>query len=333
MVWSQYFLLGYTNRGVFNTMRRSVLALLFVFSVSVLASIDVAGAVGIAEEVPPFSITDDRGRSLRLEHFTRRIVSLSPHITELIFAAGAGGRLVGVSRYSDYPEAAKLVPDVGDSASLDLERIIALKPDLVIAWRGGTSASDIKKFEKLGLTVFAVEATRLEDVARLLRMIGKLAGTSAQAEPAVSAYEAELQQIKRTYSNRQPIRVFPLIWHQPLMTVNGNHIISDIIKICGGVNVFASASSLTPMISAENLLEADPQAIISSVSLEFTETGMKQRLPDISAVKSDYLFFVHPDLMHRQTPRMLQAARTVCTRLDGVRAGEGRKVIPQSSAR
>ena len=332
MVWPQYFLQGYTNRGAFNKMRRGVLVLLFVFSVSALASIDVAGAVGIAEEVPPFSMTDDRGRSLRLDHFARRIVSLSPHITELIFAAGADDRLVGVSRYSDYPEAAKLVPDVGDSASLDLERIIALKPDLVIAWRSGTTASDIKKFEKLGLTVFAVEATRLEDVARLLRMIGKLAGTSAQAEPAASAYEAELQQIKRTYSSRQPIRVFPLIWHQPLMTVNGNHIISDIIKICGGVNVFASASSLTPMISAENLFEADPQAIISSVSLEFTETGMKQRWPYVSAVKSDYLFFVPPDLMHRQTPRMLQAARTVCTQLDGVRAAEGKKEMPQSTA-
>jgi len=312
-------------------MRRSVLALLFVFLVSPLASIDVAGAVGIAEEVPPFSVTDDRGRSIRLDHFARRIVSLSPHITELLFAAGAGDRLVGVSRYSDFPEAAKLVPNVGDSSSLDLERIIALKPDLVIAWRSGTTASDIKKLEKLGLTVFAAEATRLEDVTRLLRMTGKLAGTSAQAEPAARAYEAELQQIKRTYSGRQPIRVFQLVWHQPLMTVNGNHIISDIIKICGGINVFASASSLTPMISAENLLEADPQAIISSVSLEFAETGMRQRLSDVSAVKSDHLFFVHPDLMHRQTPRMLQAARTVCTQLEAVRAGEGKKVILQSA--
>lgn len=314
-------------------MRRGVLALLFVFPVFALVSIDIAGAVGIAEKVPPFSMTDDRGRSVRLDHFAKRIVSLSPHITELIFAAGAADRLVGVSRYSDYPEAAKLVPEVGDSASLDLERIVALKPDLVIAWLSGTTASDIKKFENLGLTVFAVEAARLEDVARLLRIIGELAGTSARAEPAASAYEAKLQQIKRTYGTRQPIRVFPLIWHQPLMTVNGNHIISDIIKICGGVNVFASASSLTPMISVENLLEADPQAIISSVSLDFTGTGMKQRLPEVSAVKNDYLFFVHPDLLHRQTPRALQAAKTVCTQLEAVRAGEGKKVIPLSSIR
>ena len=134
-------------------MWRSVLALLVVFPVFPLVSIAVAGTVSMAEEASPFSVIDDRGRSIRLDHFARRIVSLSPHITELVFAAGAGDRLVGVVRYSDYPEAAKSIPNVGDSSSLDLERIIALKPDLVITWRNGNTASDIEKLEKLGLTV------------------------------------------------------------------------------------------------------------------------------------------------------------------------------------
>jgi iron complex transport system substrate-binding protein len=304
-------------------MWRSILALPFVFPVFLWAFIGVAGAVDIAVQTSPLSVIDDRGRSIHLDYFARRIISLSPNITELVFAAGAGGKLVGVSRYSDYPEAAKSVPDVGDSSSLDLERIIALKPDLVIAWRSGNTASDIEKLEKLGLTVFVTEATRLEDVSRLLRITGKLAGTSMQAEPAASAYEAELQQIKRSYGDRQQIRVFQLIWHQPLMTVNGSHIISDIIRICGGTNVFASASSLTPVISAESLLEADPQAIISSVSLEFAEIEVREllrRLSHLSAVRSNHLFFVHPDLIHRQTPRMLQAAKTVCAQLEGVRS-------------
>lgn len=304
-------------------MWRSILALLFVFPVFLWASIGVAGAVGIAVQTSPLSVIDDRGRSIHLDYFARRIISLSPNITELVFAAGAGGKLVGVSRYSDYPEAAKSVPDVGDSSSLDLERIIALKPDLVIAWRSGNTASDIEKLEKLGLTVFVTEATRLEDVSRLLRITGKLAGTSTQAEPAARAYEVELQQIKRSYGGRQQIRVFQLIWHQPLMTVNGRHIISDIIRICGGTNVFASASSLTPVISAESLLEADPQAIISSVSLGFAEIEVREllrRLSHLSAVRSNHLFFVHPDLIHRQTPRMLQAAKTVCAQLEGVRS-------------
>lgn len=304
-------------------MRRGILALLFVFPSFSWAFTGVAGATNIAAQTAPISMTDDRGHSIRLDYFAGRIISLSPNITELVFAAGAGAKLVGVSRYSDYPEAAKSVPEVGDSSSLDLERIIALKPDLVIAWGSGNTVSDIGKLEKLGLTVFVTEATRLEDVSRLLRAVGKLAGASTQAEQAAKAYEAELGQIKRNYGGRRQIGVFPLIWHQPLMTVNGKHIISDIIHICGGANVFSSASSLTPVISAESLLKADPQAIISSISLEFAEIGVREllrRLSQVRAVRSNHLFFVHPDLIHRQTPRMLQAAQTVCAQLEEVRS-------------
>ncbi|MDQ3185861.1 MAG: cobalamin-binding protein [Pseudomonadota bacterium] len=304
-------------------MWRRILALLFVFPIFLWASVGVAGAGDIAEQISPLSVTDDRGRSIRLNYFAKRIISLSPNITELVFAAGAGGSLVGVSGYSDYPEAAKSIQGIGDSSSLDLERIIALKPDLVVAWRSGNTVSDIEKLEKLGLPVFVTEATRLEDVSRLLRTTGKLAGTSAQAESAARVYEAELQQIRRTYGYRQQVRVFQLIWHQPLMTVNGDHIISDIINICGGANVFASASSLTPVVSAESLLEADPQAIISSVSREFAEMEVKELLrhvPRISAVRSSHSFFVHPDLLHRQTIRMLQAVKTVCAQLERVRS-------------
>lgn len=301
-------------------MRHGILALLLV-----LPWVSISAAVNVTRVTSPpnlvLKLTDDRGRDIRLNHFATRIISLSPNITELVFAAGAGGKLVGVSRYSDYPAAAKSIPDVGDSSSLDLERIIALKPDLVVAWRSGNSISDIEKLEKLGLTVFATEAARLEDVPRLLRITGTLAGTSTQAESAARAYEAELRQIKRTYGGRQPIRVFQLIWHQPFMTVNGHHIISDIIGICGGINVFASATSLTPVISAESLLEADPQAVISSASLELAETEVRERLSYISAVRSNHLFFVHPDLMHRQTPRILQAAKNVCAQLEEVRSG------------
>ena len=309
-------------------MRYGVLALLLILPwISISAAVNVTSKTSPVNGLPglplilPIKLTDDRGRDIRLNHFATRIISLSPNITELVFAAGAGGKLVGVSRYSDYPAAAKSIPDVGDSSSLDLERIIALKPDLVVAWRSGNSISDIEKLEKLGLTVFATEATRLEDVPRLLRITGALAGTSTQAESAARAYEAELRQIKRTYGGRQPIRVFQLIWHQPFMTVNGHHIISDIIDICGGINVFASAASLTPVISAESLLEADPQAVISSLSLEFAETEIRERLSYISAVRNNHLFFVHPDLLHRQTPRILQAAQKVCAQLEAVRSG------------
>ena len=175
--------------------RHNVLILLLVFPMWMSPSIGIAGVVQTAEKTSslsasptfPISLVDDRGHDIRLYRFASRIVSLSPNITELVFSAGAGDKLVSASRYSDFPDAAKSIPDVGDSSSLDLERIIALKPDLVIAWRSGNGRSDIEKLEKLRLRDFAAEATTLEDIPRLLRTIGKLAGTATRADSAASA--------------------------------------------------------------------------------------------------------------------------------------------------
>jgi iron complex transport system substrate-binding protein len=250
-------------------------------------------------------------------------VSLSPSITELVFSAGAGNKLVGASRYSDYPDGAKSVPEVGDASGLDFERILALKPDVVIAWRSGNSGADIGRLEKLGLTVFVAEAVRLEDIPRLLRTAGILAGTSAQAESAARAYEEELQGIKRHYGKHNKISVFQLIWDQPLMTINGNHMASDIINICGGINVFASTPSLTQVVSEEDLLMTDPDAIISSVPLELGEAGTlprSRRFSQMRAVRNNHIFFVQPDLINRQTVRTLAAAKAVCAQLERVRS-------------
>jgi iron complex transport system substrate-binding protein len=302
------------------------------------ACVGIAGPASIAEEslprippdtaarTPPLRLNDDRGRTVQLNRPAKRIISLSPSLTELMFEAGAGDKLVGVTRYSDYPDAARRIPGVGDSSNLDLERIVALKPDLVIAWRSGNALSDIEKLEKLGLTVFSTEAARLEDIPRLLRVVGQLAGTSPQAESTANGFEEILRQFRRNYGSQSKIRVFQLIWHQPLMTVNGNHLISDLIELCGGVNIFASLPSLTPVVSAENLLQADPQVIISSMSPEFAESDVKtllRRFSGISAVSHGHLYFVHPDLMHRQTARMIQAAKTVCAQLENARSASG----------
>lgn len=295
--------------------------LLFMLSVS-----GPANALNIADNASSFPIEmmDDRGSVIRLKQPAQRIISLSPNITELIFSAGAGGKLVGVSRYSDYPDAAKSIPNIGDASALDLERIVALQPDLVIVWRGGNAQVDMEKLEKLRLAVFATEATHLEDIPRLLRAIGQLAGTSVQGEQAAATYEEKLQQIGRAYGDHRKIKVFQLIWDQPLMTVNRNHIINDILELCGGTNVFASAPFLTPVISRENLVEADPHVIISSVPLDriqADENILERRFPNISAIRNRHLFFVPPDLIHRPTVRLLRAARMVCEQLESVRAG------------
>ena len=322
------------------TVIRPVLTLLFaLFTSALMDSADAGGenrpapssdfatpATGTSLPVFPETMTDDDGRSVRMTHTAMRIISLSPNITELIFAAGAGKKLVGVSRHSNYPDAAKSIPDIGDSFTLDLERIVALQPDLLLAWRSGKARADIEKLKRLGLTVFTTEAVTLADVPRLLRTIGRLAGTSGSAERTAKTYEEGLQQIENSYSNRPKISVFQLIWHQPLMTVNNQHLISDVIRVCGGTNVFALSSSLTPVVSGENLLVADPDAIISSVSLEQDESAPAEvkaflrQFSQLIVVRNNNIFFVHPDLIQRQTTRVLQGTRLVCEQLERVRS-------------
>ena len=313
-----------------DKIRYRVLLFLCLLSSALTASSANGGADGPSDAsgpvvplVAPLSLIDDRGRNIRLDLFAHRIVSLSPSITELVFSAGAGSRLVGASRYSDYPHEAKSVPEIGDASGLDFERILALKPDLVIAWRSGSMGMDIAKLEKLGLTVFAAEAARLDDIPRLLRAFGTLAGTYVQADSAAGAYEGELKGIKRRYGTRNKISVFQLIWDQPLMTINAQHMASDIINTCGGVNVFASTPSLTQVVSEEELLMADPDAIVTSVSLKLGDTdsnARRRRFSQISAVRNNNIFFLHPDLINRQTARTLVAVKAVCAHLESVRS-------------
>ncbi len=300
-------------------------AAILTIRVDAVVAASAAACSSISSSASSVRLADDRGLDVCLDHPARRIVSLSPNITELVFAAGAGDRLVGVSRYSDYPDSARSLPDIGDASSVDVERIVALRPDLVVVWRSGTAQSDIEKLERLGLLVFVTEPLMLGDISRLLRAVGVLAGTSLQAEQAARTYEGALQQIKRRYANRRKIRVVHLIWHQPLMTVNGNHIVSDIIGLCGGINVFASVPSLTPVISEEDLLRTDPQAILSSAvpgGAEIGTAAFLRRIPQVSAVRNNHLFFIHPDLILRQTTRLLQGAKLFCDRLERVRSDQ-----------
>lgn len=264
---------------------------------------------------------DDRGREVVLPGPAARIVSLAPHVTELAFAAGAGSRLAAVTAYSDYPEAAKNLPSMGDFSRLDLERIIRLKPDLVIGWASGNHAGDLAQLEKLGFKVFATEPRRLADIPRLLRTIGKLAGTGKEAEAAAVGFERELAGLENRYAAHRPVSVFYQIWHEPPMTVNGEHLISDVIALCGGKNIFAKAVALTPIVSAESVLAADPEAIVASGALSDDDRLWQgwRRFPRLKAVTNGNLFFISPDFIQRPTPRVLAGARQMCEKLERVR--------------
>ncbi len=279
-----------------------------------------AACLCAAGAAPAADLADDRGRVLPLAGPAQRIVTLAPNLTELAFASGAGGKLVGAGAWSDYPEAARGLPTVGDAARLDAERILLLRPDLVLAWRSGNPAAEVARLERLGLPVFVVEPARLGDVPRLLRTIGALAGTQAEAERAAAAFEAEASALRARHASRPALGVFYEIWDQPLLTVNGEHLISDVIALCGGRNVFAGAGQLTPAVAWESLLAADPDVIIASVSSGGDAAAqMLRRVPSLRAAARGRVFIVPPDLIQRATPRILEGARMVCEALERAR--------------
>jgi iron complex transport system substrate-binding protein len=265
-------------------------------------------------------LTDDRGVSVTWSAGPERIVALSPHLVEIAYAAGAGAQLAAAVRFSDYPPDAARLPRVGDAARIDLERVLAIKPDLVLGWRSGNPAGDLQRLERRGFRVFVTEPRRLTDIARVLRLIGTLAHTREVAETAAARFEAELEMLRAKYGGRAPVRVFYEIWHRPLLTVNGAHVISDAIALCGGVNVFSEVPVLTPSVSLEAVLQARPQIILGgSSAMEEDDLASEWRRAPATALREIPVRFVAPDLIQRQTPRLAQGARRICEHIDEAR--------------
>lgn len=267
------------------------------------------------------SVVDDRGVKVSLPHPTCRIVSLAPHATELAFAAGAGDCLVGVTEFSDFPPEAKRIASVGDSGKVDVERILALKPELVIAWKSGNHSGDLAQLERVGVRLYVTEPRHLQDIPRLLRAIGHLAGTDGKAAASASRFEQHAATLRNNFAARKPVSVFYQIWDAPLMTVNGEHIINDVIELCGGENIFSGLPALTPSVSAESVVARDPEVIIASGGLYQNEKVWKnwQKFSGMRAVRNKHLHFIHPDYIQRQTPRILEGAQRLCEMLDRAR--------------
>jgi iron complex transport system substrate-binding protein len=270
-------------------------------------------------------VHDDRGQTLRLAAPAARIISIAPHLTEIAFAAGAGEKLIAVSAYSDYPPEAKRLPSVGDGARIDIERILTLKPDLVLAWKSGNQAGDIAKLERLGIPVWVSEASRLADIPRLLRAVAMLAGVAAKGDRAAGAFESELDRLRNHYRvpapKQQPLPVFYEIWHQPLLTVNGAHMISAAITLCGGQNVFADVPVLTPAVSLESVLAARPQLVMGGGSANGeADFHARWRSMPLAALRAIPAHYIAPDSIQRQSPRIIEGIRSICAHLNAVRA-------------
>jgi iron complex transport system substrate-binding protein len=267
------------------------------------------------------AVRDDYGREVRLAGPAGRIVSLAPHLTELLYAAGAGPRLVGAVDFSDFPAAARALPRVGSDARIDLEAVLALRPDLVVAWPNAGSLRAVDRLAELGVPVFRSEPRELDDIARTLERLGRLAGSEPQAGAAAAAFRARAAALQGRYAGGRKVRVFYQIWDRPLLTVNGAHIISKVIGVCGGENVFAAAPLLVPEVDREAVLRANPEAIVASGSNDAQPQWLEMwRLRGLAAADRGQLYAIPADLIQRHTPRILDGAERLCGFLEAARA-------------
>jgi len=280
------------------------------------------GVVGTRAVAQPIQVIDDTGQSVAVATPAQRIVSLAPHVTENLFAAGVGDRVVAAVDYSDTPPDAAQLPRVGGYSRLDLERILAFQPDLVVAWASGNPADVVARIEALGIPVYRSQPNRLDDIAKTLRNLAYLAGNPAAGERAAQAFLARRDALAARYAGRAPVRVFYQIWDRPLRTIGGQQILTDVMRLCGGVNVFGALDALAPTVSVEAVLAADPEVIVAS--------GMGEERPDwldawrawpqLTAVRADNLVFIPPALLQRPTPRLLDGAEQLCTALEAARS-------------
>ncbi|MDR1888704.1 MAG: cobalamin-binding protein [Zoogloeaceae bacterium] len=288
-------------------------------ALSLLCAALLSGMAGAVTDA--LTLTDDEGNTIVLAAPARRIISLAPHLTEILYAAGAGERLVGVVSFSDYPEAARALPRVGSYPRLNLEAIVKLQPDLLVAWKNGNDPTQLAKLRALGMRVFVTEPVKLGDVARLLEGFGKLAGSEAVAARAAADFRDRRAALEARYRHRPPVRVFYQIWQAPLMTVGKPQIISQVIRLCGGVNVYDNLDSLAPTVSLESVLAADPEVIVATGMADARPEWLDdwKRWPRLLAVRHDNLFHINPDLIQRHTPRLLNGAEVLCNQLEQAR--------------
>jgi len=256
-------------------------------------------------------LVDDAGQILQFAQPPQRIISLTPHLTELLFAVGAGAQLVGTDSASDFPRAALALPRVGDYSRISFERILALKPDLIVVWVGGNRPADIHGLKQMGVPVLHTEATRLDDVARLLRLLGQASGHAGEGEAAARAYSGRLAALRVGDGRNPPVRVFYQVWDRPLMTVGGTHWISDALALCGARSVFADLRGLSPVVSREAVLRRAPELIVGGSDAPDLRRQW-QRFARLPAVKNQGFVQVDANLLHRPTPRLIKGVAALC---------------------
>lgn len=260
-------------------------------------------------------------RALGMTHAATRVIALAPHLVEAMYTVGAGDKLLAAVSHSDYPKAALALPRVGNYTNINIESVLRFKPDLVLAWRSGNGPKVISKLRQLGIPVYVSEPGNLLSIAAMLKDVGTLVDGKNTAR-ARNAFLSEYETLRAKYQNKNPVSVFYQVWNKPLQTLSNKSIVSDVINLCGGRNVFGESKAIAPKVNVEAVLRENPDAIIAS--------GMGEERPEwlddwnqwtsLTAVEHKHLFFVPPDLIQRHSTRLLQGAAILCQQLDQVRS-------------
>lgn len=266
-------------------------------------------------------VVDDLNRTVYLKAPAKRVIALAPHIVENIYAIGAGDTLVGAVDHSDFPESALSIPRVGNYTTISIESIVAAQPDLILAWKSGNAAAPLKKLGELGYPVYVGDINKMKDISASLRDYGVLLGRSDEANRVAKRFDKHIATLSEQYANKKTVSVFYQVWNAPLQTLNGDALISEVIRLCGGKNVFSDLEGIAPLVSVESVIAANPELIVAS--------GMGEERPEwlddwrkytmIDAVKSDHLVHIHPDILQRHTLRIRQGTEEMCRAVNALR--------------
>ena len=273
------------------------------------------------------SVIDDFNRTVTLPTPAKRILSLGPHITENLFSAGAGAQVAGVVEHSDYPPQAQRIASVGDGyTQINLEAVIALAPDLVVAWQTAGNKESIQKMVELGMPVYYSEPRTFEDIIENIEELALLAGSRTRMGSLAAKLRTELAQVRARFGEKSVLTVFYQIWHEPLITLNGEHYLSRALELCGARNVFADLSIIAPRVSVEAVLQANPDIIIAAAGDDNNRTSRSQmsmwkKWKSLAASAKDGFLFIDGNVMHRHTARMILGIRGLCEQIDRVRRG------------
>jgi len=272
------------------------------------------------------TVPDDLSREVTVRDPPLRIVSLTPGATEMLFAAGAGGQVIATVEYSDEPPAARRLMRIGDVAAVDMERLVALRPDVVVAWPAGGNPAQREKIARLNIPLYQQQVVRLADLPGSVRRLGALAGTGAVAERAAHDIEARLAALTGTYGARgagKAPTVLLQVWNRPVYTVGGQHLMSDALALCGARNVFADLPEAGPLVDTEAVIGRDPDIIIAAAPPGEGAAWLAdwKRFATLAAVRSGRLVVFEDQALSRLGPSVIDATEGLCRAIARVSPG------------